>query len=92
MLSNMLLPYSLQRCSRKKEFNHPLHSQVNDLFDEEEVPAAAARGVYNLLMVHNTDLRALYDKYWCAHRVTMSPDGLNSGIKQSLMFCFGLCC
>ncbi|KAF5840857.1 hypothetical protein DUNSADRAFT_15225 [Dunaliella salina] len=37
--------------------------QVHDLFDEEEVPAAAARGVYNLLMVYNTDLRALYDKY-----------------------------
>lgn len=35
------------------------------MFDEEEVPAAAARGVYNLLMVYNTDLRALYDKYWC---------------------------
>jgi hypothetical protein len=38
--------------------------QIDDLVDEEEVPAAAARGVANVLMVFNTDLRALYDKYW----------------------------
>jgi hypothetical protein len=38
--------------------------QIEDLVDEEEVPAAAARGVANVLMVFNTDLRALYDKYW----------------------------
>ncbi|KAJ9512188.1 hypothetical protein QJQ45_012658 [Haematococcus lacustris] len=37
--------------------------QVSDLIDEEEVPAAAARGMANVLMVYNTELRALYDKY-----------------------------
>ncbi|KAJ9512720.1 hypothetical protein QJQ45_019057 [Haematococcus lacustris] len=38
-------------------------AQVSDLIDEEEVPAAAARGMANVLMVYNTELRALYDKY-----------------------------
>ncbi|GFH20749.1 uncharacterized protein HaLaN_17921, partial [Haematococcus lacustris] len=41
-------------------------TKVSDLIDEEEVPAAAARGMANVLMVYNTELRALYDKYWCA--------------------------
>lgn len=36
---------------------------VEDLVSEEEVPAAAARGVANVLAVYNSDLRALYDKY-----------------------------
>jgi hypothetical protein len=39
--------------------------QVSDLCDEEEAPAAAARGLANVLMVYNSELRALYDKYWC---------------------------
>jgi len=68
----------------------PCWPQVNDLFDEEEVPAAAARGVSNLLMVYNTDLRALYDKYWCVILVL-----LWSAARQVLVRDFGItleCC
>jgi hypothetical protein len=45
---------------------HVAAAQVDDLVDEEEVPAAAARGLDNVMSVYNTDLRSLYDKYWCA--------------------------
>ena len=43
--------------------NSGLFIYVSDLVEREENPAASARGVKNVLMVNNTDLRALYDKY-----------------------------
>ena len=38
---------------------------VEDLVVEEESAAAALKGIGNVLMVYNSDLRSLYDKYWC---------------------------
>eukprot|EP00798_Chlamydomonas_sp_ICE-L_P022097 gene22097-29154_t len=44
-----------------KSINNTLN--VVDLLEEEEVLAVAVRSVNNVLMVYNTDLRSLYDKY-----------------------------
>jgi hypothetical protein len=47
--------------------------QISDLLDQEESPPAAARGVKKVLMVFNSDLRALYDKY-CRRPSLHLPD------------------
>eukprot|EP00195_Chlamydomonas_chlamydogama_P014841 CAMPEP_0202908442 /NCGR_PEP_ID=MMETSP1392-20130828/46018_1 /ASSEMBLY_ACC=CAM_ASM_000868 /TAXON_ID=225041 /ORGANISM="Chlamydomonas chlamydogama, Strain SAG 11-48b" /LENGTH=700 /DNA_ID=CAMNT_0049597777 /DNA_START=52 /DNA_END=2150 /DNA_ORIENTATION=+ len=52
--------------------NVALH--IQDLIDEEEVPAAAARGINNVLMVYNSDLRSLYDKYCKRPSLHMARD------------------
>jgi len=37
---------------------------IEDLVEEEESPAASLKGINNVLMTYNSDLRSLYDKYW----------------------------
>ncbi len=37
--------------------------QIDDLVEEEENPVTARRGIGNLLLCYNTELRMLYDKY-----------------------------
>lgn len=37
---------------------------IEDLVEEEESPSAALKGINNVLMTYNSDLRSLYDKYW----------------------------
>jgi hypothetical protein len=44
---------------------------IEDLLVDEGAPDKALKGVLNVLMCYNSDLRSLYDKFWCA--ATPSP-------------------
>ncbi len=44
---------------------------IDDLLVEEPLRERAAKAVANVLLLHNSELRGLYDKYWCV----TSPSG-----------------
>ncbi|GMH38680.1 hypothetical protein BSKO_06564 [Bryopsis sp. KO-2023] len=43
--------------------NGSIHIHIDDVLREEQSPEKAGRGVNNVLMCHNTELRNLYEKY-----------------------------
>lgn len=57
-------PVLLDRDRFEPKDNGSISVHIEDILREEQDIQVAHRGVINVLMCHNTDLRNLYEKYW----------------------------